>query len=164
MLFLQMTGVSNYFEREVKRRAFVVQRWDFREAEKREIEAETKRKAGVSRILVLLTSGNKIRLARTQYLFWGYGNLMVECQTWKTYFCHLVSRLMRKPTICIGENKDADQLRGNREADQRLCFRYWDSTIRLLLKSKISSFQHFFVAVQASFCRTRSETTLLVFP
>ena len=27
---------------------------------------------------------------------------------------------MRKPTICIGENKDADQLRGNREADQRL--------------------------------------------
>ena len=26
---------------------------------------------------------------------------------------------MRKPTICICENKDADQLRGNREADQR---------------------------------------------
>ena len=24
---------------------------------------------------------------------------------------------MRKPTICICENKDADQLRGNREAD-----------------------------------------------
>ena len=33
-----------------------------------------------------------------------------------------MSRLMGKPTICIGENKDADQLRGNREADQRLCF------------------------------------------
>ena len=31
---------------------------------------------------------------------------------------------MGKPTICIGENKGADQLRGNREADQRLCFRY----------------------------------------
>ena len=30
-----------------------------------------------------------------------------------------MSRLMGKP-ICIGENKDADQLRGNREADQRL--------------------------------------------
>ena len=41
------------------------------------------------------------------------------------------------PTICIGENKDADQLRGNREADQRLCFRYSDSTIPLLLKSEI---------------------------
>ena len=51
-----------------------------------------------------------------------------------------ISRLMGKPTICIGENKDADQLRGNREADQRLCFRYSDSTIPLLLKSEISSF------------------------
>ena len=47
---------------------------------------------------------------------------------------------MRKPTICIGENKDADQLRGDREADQRLCFRYKDSTLPLLLKSEISSF------------------------
>ena len=44
---------------------------------------------------------------------------------------------MRKPTICICENKDADQLRGTREADQRLCFRYLDSTISLLLKSEI---------------------------
>ena len=34
---------------------------------------------------------------------------------------------MGKPTICICENKDEDQLRGNREADQRLCFRYTDS-------------------------------------
>ena len=47
---------------------------------------------------------------------------------------------MGKPTICIGENKGADQLRGNREADQRLCFRYTDSTISLLLKSEIASF------------------------
>ena len=47
---------------------------------------------------------------------------------------------MGKSTICIGENKDADQLRGNREADQRLCLRYSDSTIPLLLKSEISSF------------------------
>ena len=39
---------------------------------------------------------------------------------------------MRKPAFCICENKDADQLRGNREADQRLCFRYTDSTISLL--------------------------------
>ena len=66
---------------------------------------------------------------------------------------------MRKPAFCICENKDADQLRGNREADQRLCFRYKDadqlrgnreadqrlcfryidSTIPLLSKSKISS-------------------------
>ena len=51
-----------------------------------------------------------------------------------------MSRPMGKPTVCIGENKDADQLRGNREADQRLCFRYSDSTIPLPLKSEISSF------------------------
>ena len=31
---------------------------------------------------------------------------------------------MRKLAFCICENKNADQLRGNREADQRLCFRY----------------------------------------
>ena len=33
---------------------------------------------------------------------------------------------MRKPAFCICKNKDADQLRGKREADQRLCFRYTD--------------------------------------
>ena len=71
---------------------------------------------------------------------------------------------MGKPTICIGENKDADQLRGNREADQRLCFHYTDSTIPPLLNSKISSFSPDSVAVQAGLCWTCSETTLLVFP
>ena len=35
---------------------------------------------------------------------------------------------MRKPAFCISENKDADQLRSNCAADQRLCFRYIDST------------------------------------
>ena len=51
-----------------------------------------------------------------------------------------MSRIVRKPDFCLGENKGADQLRGNREADQRLCFRYTNSTIPLLLKSEISSF------------------------
>ena len=49
--------------------------------------------------------------------------------------------MVRKPKFCICENKDADQLRGNCEADQRLCFHYLDSTIPLLPKSKISSLQ-----------------------
>ena len=71
---------------------------------------------------------------------------------------------MGKPTICIGENKGADQLRGNREAGQRLRFRYSDSTIPPLLKSEISSFQLFSVLVQVGLCRTCSETSLLVFP
>ena len=65
---------------------------------------------------------------------------------------------MRKPAFCICENKDADQLRGNRKADQRLCFRYTDNTIHLLPKSEISSLQPSSVAVQPGLCRTWSET------
>ena len=41
--------------------------------------------------------------------------------------------------FAYAQNKDADQLRGNREADQSLCFRYTDSTIPLLPKSEISN-------------------------
>ena len=44
-----------------------------------------------------------------------------------------------KTNIYICENKDADQLRGEREADTRFCFRHTDSTIPLLPKSEISS-------------------------
>ena len=50
-----------------------------------------------------------------------------------------MSQSMGKPAICICENKGADQLRSNCEADQRLCFRYTGSTIPLLSKSKFSS-------------------------
>ena len=71
---------------------------------------------------------------------------------------------MRKPTFCICENKDADQLRGNREADQRLCFRYSDSTIPLLPKSEISSPLPSSEAVQPGLCRTWSETPKTGFP
>ena len=77
---------------------------------------------------------------------------------------HPVQMEMGKPTICICENKGIDQLRGNREADQRLCFRYSDSTIPPLRNPKISSFQPASVLVQTGLCRTCSETTLLVFP
>ena len=49
---------------------------------------------------------------------------------------------MGKPTICICETKGADQLRGNREADQRLCFRYSDSTIPPLLNPKFQASSH----------------------
>ena len=64
-------------------------------------------------------------------------------KTWLLIACDIgiyVMRLVvRKPAFCIWENKEADQLCGDREADQRLCFRYTDSTIPLLLKSEISS-------------------------
>ena len=65
---------------------------------------------------------------------------------------------MRKPAFCICENKDADQLRGYRAADQRLCFSYTDSTIPLLPKSEISSLQPYSVTVQPGLCGTWSET------
>ena len=62
---------------------------------------------------------------------------------------------MRKPAFCIiCENKR----RSNREADQRLCFRYIDSVIPLLSKSDISSFYQSSVTVQTGLCRTWSET------
>ena len=96
-----------------------------------------------------------------QYLFYLYHKLYSVtvqsglCQTWSEtqiigFLTHrlksfpneqeYMSCLMEKTTICICENKDADQLRGNREANQRLCFRYSDSAVPLLLKSKISRF------------------------
>ena len=50
-----------------------------------------------------------------------------------------MSLVVRKPFFWHMENKDADQLRGNREADQRLSFRYTDSTIPILPKYEISS-------------------------
>ena len=49
-----------------------------------------------------------------------------------------ISRIVRKPDFCLCENKGADQLRSNCEADQHLCCRYSESTIPLLIKSKIS--------------------------
>ena len=57
----------------------------------------------------------------------------------------------------ICENKDADQLCGNRTADQRLCFRYMDSTIPLLPKSEFSSLYSSPVAVQPVSWRTWSK-------
>ena len=63
-----------------------------------------------------------------------------------------LSRVMRKPTFSLCENKDADQLRGNREADQRLCFRYIDSPIPLLSKSEISSLKPSSVTAYSLVC------------
>ena len=71
---------------------------------------------------------------------WGEENdYCIERKIFFDYILHNhdLSRIVRKPAFCICENKDADQLRGNREADQRLCFRYIGSTTPLLSKSEI---------------------------
>ena len=46
---------------------------------------------------------------------------------------------MGKPDFRLCENKGADQLCNNCTADQRLCFRYMDSTIPLLLLSELGN-------------------------
>ena len=89
-------------------------------------------------LLMLLSHGIFYIFFLTYYF--SFGEIIKAGHFKKPHYCRHLSHLMRKPTICICENKGADQLRGNREADQRLCFRYSDSTIPPLLNSKISSF------------------------
>ena len=69
-----------------------------------------------------------------------------------------MSLVVRKPDFCICENKDADQLRGNHEADQRLCFRFMDTTIPLLSKFEISSLYPSSGSLHPGLCQTWSET------
>ena len=74
--------------------------------------------------------------------------LISECFHWvspydkprreKTVFAYAKTKALISFAVTC-ENKDADQLRGNREADQRLCFRNTDSRFPLLPKSEISS-------------------------
>ena len=70
---------------------------------------------------------------------------------------------MRKPDFCICENNSADQLLGNRTTDQRLCFRYIDSTVHPLPKLEIPILQPSSVTVQSGLCRTWLETRRPVF-
>ena len=53
-----------------------------------------------------------------------------------------MSLVMRRPAFCICENKDADQLCGNPEANQHLCFCYIDSTTPLFLNPKFQASSH----------------------
>ena len=70
---------------------------------------------------------------------------------------------MTKLAFRIYENKEANQVSGNRQADQPLCFHYRDSTIPLLTKSEISSLYQSYVVVQPGLCRTWSETPKIAF-
>ena len=72
-------------------------------------------------------------------LTWNFSRSHTTTTTTTTKHTHYLSCVMRKPAFYICENKDADQLRGKREADQRLCFRYKDSTIPQLHISENSS-------------------------
>ena len=65
---------------------------------------------------------------------------------------------MRKLASLHMRKQDADQLCGKREADQRVYFRYIDSTIPLLPIYEISSAKPSCVVVQLGLCRAWSET------
>ena len=58
-------------------------------------------------------------------------------EIYNAYNIMIMSQVMRKTTICMCENEGEDQPRGNREADQRLCFLFTDSTLLLLPKYKM---------------------------
>ena len=92
---------------------------------------------------VQLLKNNVVAVLINSFVLFIVTFMLTSLTTYSTNFTSdLISEMshsMRKPTFCICENKDADQLRGNREADQRLCFRYIDSTIPILSKSEISS-------------------------
>ena len=66
--------------------------------------------------------------------------LLTSCDTSIYAIIVVMSHCIGKPTKCLGENKGADQMCSNCTADQRLCFRYTDSTICLFLQSNITSF------------------------
>ena len=73
-----------------------------------------------------------------------------------SYFTMIVYEPLHEKNkrFCICEYKDEDQLRGNRKAEQRLCFRFLESTIPLLHKYKISSLYPPPVALQPGLCET----------
>ena len=56
--------------------------------------------------------------------------------------CAYMSLIMRKPAFCICENNNADQLRGNREADQRLCFATQLVQFLFFLNTKFQASSH----------------------
>ena len=61
---------------------------------------------------------------------------------------------MGKPTICIGENKGADQLPSNSEVDQRVCFyATWIVQFLLFLNPKFPASN-----LQVDLCRNWSVT------
>ena len=62
-----------------------------------------------------------------------------------------------------GKTNNLHRQKQSREADQRLCFRFTDSTIPLLFKSELSSFWPASVTVQGGLCWKWSEPKLLVF-
>ena len=74
----------------------------------------------------------------------------------RCYQYSILSPRIIKQTVCICENRDADQLCCNCTSDRHLCYRIIDSTTPPLTKSEMTA--------QAGLCQTSSEPRLFVFP
>ena len=70
--------------------------------------------------------------------------LTILCSRNNVVSSHIYEPRHEKTGFCICENKGADQLRGNREADQRLCFRYTDRIVQSIyfLNTKFQASSH----------------------
>ena len=64
-----------------------------------------------------------------------------------------MSLVIRKPAFCICENKDADQFRGDREADHAFVFATRIVQLLYFLNTKFQASSH-----QPGLCGTWSET------
>lgn len=116
--------MANYIDREVKRRAFVMSRWDFREKEKMELDLEAKRKAGVSSIMAfyswihknfwhwLFVSSLIIFLAVWWPFSWSYVVFLPICEEgWQTFknvdlLCSLSSSKLQTFLDAVSEKVD----------------------------------------------------------
>ena len=78
-----------------------------------------------------LPTSKRWSVADMLYISW---SVWVQLGLWAVSWVNLL--------FCICENKGADQMRGNCAADQRPCFRYIDSPIPLISKSKIQASRH----------------------
>ena len=84
----------------------------------------------LGKVLQVLEKGccpTAVAVSRDEKLWVGYWD--------KDVTVYQMSDVARKPDFCLCENKGTDQLCSNCTADQRLCFRYKDSTIPLLPNS-----------------------------
>ena len=97
-------------------------------------------------LFVTTVNGSRRRPRRScivsvEHLMMNLSKCRVHSKTFYMKRCadYYMSLVVRIPAFCICKNKNADQLRGKREADQRLCFRYSDSAIPQLPKPEISS-------------------------
>ena len=142
MLFRTLNHITVSFE--------VVQAWTYLLEESRQTPPATRifKTVGVFRLTTVIMALAKLRHTRATAVVDSIFTRNQCSSNRAENEGYNMSRVMRKPDFCLCENKGADKLLSYCEADQRLCFRYTDSTILRLYKSKISSLESSSLRVQ----------------